>query len=100
MHLLDLCQPSKRILITLKASPQSKQSTYSVCPFVCIGSPHPLHRKRVCLYPQDPSRGGDPLACGKGVGEANADEGKDIGVLCILIRSLRQLRALGTLQAH
>jgi hypothetical protein len=31
---------------------------YRVCPFVCIGYPHPLHRKRVCRSPQDPSAEG------------------------------------------
>jgi hypothetical protein len=35
------------------------------CPFVGIGSPHPLNRKRVLLPPFG-FKGGDTLACGGG----------------------------------
>ncbi len=39
----------------------------SFCPFLGIGSPHPLTRKRVCLHaPLDPKGGGATLPCGRG----------------------------------
>jgi hypothetical protein len=31
---------------------------HSVCPFVCIGTPHPLSRKRVCPSPRNQDGGG------------------------------------------
>jgi len=46
---------------------------HSACPFIWIGSLHPLPRKRVCLPPRT-QRGGATLACGWGVGGPNSDD--------------------------
>ncbi len=45
---------------------------YSFCSFVCVGSPQPLHRKRVCRSPHV-----YPSGVGGGGGGANADGGTD-----------------------
>jgi hypothetical protein len=56
----------------------------SVCPFVLIGPPHPLHRKRKWLHPSLEDRsggGGTQLLPGEGVGGPNSDEGIESLVL-------------------
>ncbi len=60
----------------------------SVCPFVIIGSPRPLPRKRACASPPRSQVGGDTLACGGGEGH-NSDEGTTVYVSTISIIPLR-----------
>ncbi len=57
----------------------------SVCPFVGIGSHHPLPRKRLCLPPWTQRGERATLACGwGGVGGPSSDEWTESLALCIL----------------
>jgi hypothetical protein len=82
-----ICRPSDSTQRVLGPTEYTVTECQSFWPVVRIGSPHPLHRKRVCP-PSKIQVGGHTLACGNGVGEANTDEGTDTMVLCILIPSL------------
>jgi hypothetical protein len=60
------------------------QNTQSVCPFVGIGSPHPLPQKDVCP-PLDPKREGEQHSlAGEGVKGPNSDDWTESLALCIL----------------
>jgi hypothetical protein len=61
------------------------------CPFVGIGSPNPLPRKRVCLPPIWVLGGPHSLAK-EGVGGPNSDEGTDTLVLYMYVYCIIPLR--------
>jgi hypothetical protein len=83
-----ICRPSDSTQRMLGPTEYTVTECQSFWPVVRIGSPHPLHRKRVCL-PQDPTGGGHTLACGNGVGEPIQTKGQTLFTLYTNPFSLR-----------